>query len=441
MWAKNNKTIASTKFDINIDEKETVQMKKLRLTKEYLSRLKDRPIDNIEEGIHNLSGSENDVDAVENDYISKKIEDDLMKKSGLQQRLLAKKINFNYIASTSYMERTKGIITCFVVSNDNNFLFVGYKSGKIKKILLSDFSINGMISCNKVSKHENPFVPRGHVLALALTSDSKYLASSNEDCLIHIWDGNSLKLIKSLDLHQGYITSLSFRVGSYTLYSGSTDKSIKIWSINNEQVSYVDSLFGHEDSIADMSCLHRERLVSTGGIDKSVRYWKIPEASQLVFQHSSNQECVKLIDETNFISTTDDGTLLKWRTSNKQPQFTLANAHNGCSFPNIENIQSSEIVESSNMNTKYWITSLAVLPFSDICASGSHDGYVKIWSVSNELKLLSCIKLSGVIVSLLFIRDGQYLLIGVSRETKLGRWITVPKQLIQEGIHQIKLFD
>lgn len=40
------------------------------------------------------------------------------------------------------------------------------------------------------------------------------------------------------------MTSLAFRDGTHELYSGSLDRSIKLWSLDD--MAYVDTLFGHQ---------------------------------------------------------------------------------------------------------------------------------------------------------------------------------------------------
>ena len=41
--------------------------------------------------------------------------------------------------------------------------------------------------------------------------------------------------------------------------------------------------FGHQDSVASIDCLLRERPITAGMNDGTVRVWKVAEESQLVF--------------------------------------------------------------------------------------------------------------------------------------------------------------
>lgn len=69
-----------------------------------------------------------------------------------------------------------------------------------------------------------------------------------------------------------------------------------------------NSSYGHQSGITSIDALSRERCVTSGGADQSVRIWKITESSQLLFNgHGGNIETVKLINEENFLSSSDNG--------------------------------------------------------------------------------------------------------------------------------------
>lgn len=46
----------------------------------------------------------------------------------------------------------------------------------------------------------------GHILALAVSSDGKYLASGGRDRTLYVWDSESLTLIKALKSHRDTIS-------------------------------------------------------------------------------------------------------------------------------------------------------------------------------------------------------------------------------------------
>lgn len=94
------------------------------------------------------------------------------------------------------------------------------------------------------------------VLAVAVTSDNKYVVSSGRDKLIHIYDTRVKEEIKTLSGHRDAVTSLTFKSSSssvgdgassssnYTLFSGSLDRCIKHWDLS--EMGYIETLFGHQ---------------------------------------------------------------------------------------------------------------------------------------------------------------------------------------------------
>ena len=48
-----------------------------------------------------------------------------------------------------------------------------------------------------------------------------------------------------------------------------------MWNV--DELSYMETLFGHQGSISDIDAGFRERCVSAGGRDMTVRVWKIVE--------------------------------------------------------------------------------------------------------------------------------------------------------------------
>ena len=126
------------------------------------------------------------------------------------------------------------------------------------------------------------------------------------------------------------------------MFSASHDRTVKTFDLSS--LSYVETLFGHQDVISSVDALRGETAISAGGRDKTVRYWKIVDESQLVFRGGGRSkirdvlegagvddeevandaeiivkkqrdlkfvegslDCVAMIDETNFLSGGDSG--------------------------------------------------------------------------------------------------------------------------------------
>jgi ribosomal RNA-processing protein 9 len=167
--------------------------------------------------------------------------------------------------------------------------------------------------------------------------------------------------------------------------------------------------FGHQNAVTSIDALYKERVLTAGGCDGTLRIWKIVEESQLVFNggHKGSVDLVKFINEESFLSCGDDGSLCVWNASKKRPVTELKLTH------------------GSSGGTANWITSIATLINTDLIASGSYDGFIRIWKLNKnnrEIVLKFEIPVTGFVNSLQFTNNGDFLIAGIGQEHRLGRW-------------------
>lgn len=292
--------------------------------------------------------------------------------------------------------------------------------------------------------------------SLAVSSDGKIVVSGGADRRIGVWSitspsasdddpanastGPSAKWVKALYGHKDSITGLKFRMGTHELYSASLDRTIKLFDV--DQLSYIETLFGHQESITSLDALRGEFALTSGGRDRTARWWKVREESQLVFRGGAKSkmrdaveggdllgggegedgrkvrgdrggsivegslECVAMIDEGHFLTGGDSGAISLWSLGKKKPNFSRAATHGFESTPRSSH--TAELVQptspsSDDILTPRWITSLAVLPYSDLFASGSWDGSIRLWQLDFRLrsfKPLGEVKVCGFVNSL-----------------------------------------
>ncbi|XP_018565551.1 U3 small nucleolar RNA-interacting protein 2 [Anoplophora glabripennis] len=379
------------------DENETAQEKKLRLAKVYLEEIEKEEKARLES------------EEVDQSLISKRLKEDYLKEAGKLRLTVAdkfKNVDTNNIKILKCREQTNSI-TCMCITSDDKYVFVGSKNGVVIKYSIHENKKVGSIPFVKDSS--DVVGHSSQILSVAVSTDNKYLTTSDESSDIFIWDLSTLKFIKKLTGHKKGIFGLCFKKDSHTLYSCSKDRSVKVWNL--DEMAYVETLFGHQGVVTSIDTLYRDRVVTSGGRD--LRIWKITEETQLIFNgHVGNIDNVKLINEENFISGGDDGQLCVWSIMRKKPLCVIQNAHG---------------VSSINQQPN-WISSIAPLLNTDLVASGSNDGFVKLWKLENNFKFASPlmkIPVEGFINSLGFTSDGSKLIVAVSKEHKLGRWTTI----------------
>ena len=121
--------------------------------------------------------------------------------------------------------------------------------------------------------------------------------------------------LRSFPGHKDAVTALAFRDGTHQLFSGSLDRSVKMWSL--EDMAYVDTLFGHQAEVLSLDAARNERALSCGA-DRTCRVWKIPEESQLVFRgHCLTMECARYVAGGDWVSGSADGGVQLWAAAKK----------------------------------------------------------------------------------------------------------------------------
>ncbi|RXG53752.1 U3 small nucleolar RNA-interacting protein 2 [Armadillidium vulgare] len=275
-----------------------------------------------------------------------------------------------------------------------------------------------VISRNKESNNNIDKGHRTHILSLAVSTDGKFLASGDCDGIINIWEAESLKHLRTFTKHRGAVSGLCFRKGSHTLYSCSHDRMVMIWNL--DVMAFADNLGGHQDAITGIDSLYRESCITCGGRDEMVIVYVIIEEKQLRFSaFQSSIDGVKLINERNFCYIWSKWpnqkkkrcSLALWTTLKKKPHSVIQAAHG----KNPEN------------NEPFWLTSVASLVNTDVIASGSLDGFVRLWKVDHsrrKLEEMFSIPVKGVVNGLEFTPSGTHLIAAVGQEHKLGRWFT-----------------
>uniref|UniRef100_A0A8D8V4Z4 U3 small nucleolar RNA-interacting protein 2 n=1 Tax=Cacopsylla melanoneura TaxID=428564 RepID=A0A8D8V4Z4_9HEMI len=371
----------------DVEEDLTEQERKVQLAKKYLEEIE-------------LVEKEK-LNDIKDNHVLKKLELVVLEQDGKLRVNIADELENASVTCSKFSGKPhRSSITCIAVTSDSKHVYSACKNGIIIKWLLETKSK----VCSRTGKKSYP-----SILTLAVSPDNRVVASGDAQCNIQLWSP-CLEIQHTFSGHKAAVTGLAFSFECDTLFSSSNDRSIKVWNI--EDYAYVETLFGHQSSITSLDILSKNRVISSGGTDKSIRVWKIQEESQLVFNgHSRGIDMVKRVNDQQFVSCGEDGTLSLWSILKKVPTHTIPVAHG----------------YDSSSTEPNWITSVACLPNSDLVASGSYDGSVKLWKITPKrtFEFLLNIPLPGVINSLVFTCDQKHLIAGIGTEHKFGRWKTI----------------
>ncbi|KAG8230494.1 hypothetical protein J437_LFUL013536 [Ladona fulva] len=392
------------------DAEETAQEKRLKLAKKYL------------EEIEKEEKQRSESSEIAKDAIAHRLKEDNLQLAGKLRRNVAdqyvgfKSDGINFFRCKDH----KLSITCLVVSSDDLSMFSGSKDGVIVKWSISE---RKRLLCAPSRSDRKKNKSEGTVNCLALSSDDKFLASGDDCKRVRIWNPDNLELLQTFTSHREAVTGVAFRMNSHQLFSVSKDRTVKLWSIDD--MCYVETMYGHMSGITSVDAMTQERAITSGGHDNTIRLWQVVQETQLVFKgHTGTIEVVKFINEGSFVSCGDDGQLCLWTLSKKKPLFTVLEAH-------------GKQVINDEPN---WISSIGALVNTDLIVSGSSDNAVKLWKCDVSSKCLTKvleIPVAGFANAIQFTRNGDFLLVGVGQEHRLGRWSRLPEA--KNGIFLIPL--
>ena len=395
--------------------------KRIRLAEQYLA--------NTQKEVLELGGFDAaDVDAeLMRERMGERLKEDTAESKGKLYRFIADEFDWSGAQHDQFRTDTKGVNGVAIAGR---FVYTVTSDRALVKWEIPDLETSSEDTSNNKKTSRKPkklaftrgskYAKEHHtkdILCVAASQDGKFVATGGADNRLIIWDANTLKVLRIFsgqnrdNGHRDSVISLVFRRGTNQLFSSSKDRTVKIWSL--DELAYIETLFGHQDEVLDVSALASETCVTVGARDRTARFWKVVEESQLVFRgggpdrkpkrggdyedgvkphYEGSMERVACIDDETFVTGADNGSLSLWNIHKKKPVFTHPLAH-GLEPPTPIEERSAEIDVTQSMDAEgpmilepqpRWITALKAIPFSDVFVTGSWDGHVRAWRISSD---------------------------------------------------------
>jgi WD40 repeat protein len=205
------------------------------------------------------------------------------------------------------------------------------------------------------------------IYSLAISPDGKTLVSGGHK--IKLWDLDTGEALGTLVGHKKWVYSLAISADAQTLASSGGDKTVKIWDLNSQVQSVLNSstlrsqqlplrtLTGHSDWVRAVAISPDGQILASGSDDNTIKLWHLHTGKLLRTLAGHSDWVLSLAispDGQTLISGSRDNTIKLWH------------------------LESGELLRTLSEHKK-WVYSLAVSPDGYTLASGSEDKTIKIW--------------------------------------------------------------
>lgn len=262
--------------------------------------------------------------------------------------------------------------------------------------------------------------------SVAVSSDGKWIAIGDESGKINLYDGATGQLSKTLGGHTAAVTAVEFTADNAQLYSGSSDKTVRIWNLaDGAGIARIDT----PAEITALRLINKGAQFATGGSDNIVRLWNAPVApleALVKVQLSSNVIAVSP-DRKYAAAAAPDGKIAIYDLSTAGKSGELAGHAGGTTYVAFNSAGNRLVSIGADKKASVWdvagyklvasvtpeagtATVAAVNAAGNQLVVGADDGSLRTWKLEGEMATIDPMKIGDHakrITAILFANDGS----------------------------------
>lgn len=380
------------------------------------------PSGHIKDGLHVATAGENGIIRIWDIEKPKEIyqqSNSLISKSKEEGGLAILKLLFNASRKQFGVVSAEHAIILHDIKTFNCFKqFVGFSDEILDITMLgeNDSHIVVATNSNDIKLYENHTMNckllRGHtdlVLAVSKSNNSNLFVSGSKDHSIRLWllENDNVSCVAVGQRHTGSVTSLAFsQTATQFIVSASQDTCIKLWTVANEKdLSCSHTVIAHQKDINCVAVAPNDKIIASASQDKTAKLWtnELKEIGVLR-GHKRGVWCVTFSPTDQVVMTSSaDCTIKLW------------------SIADLSCLKTIQSHESSVTKTEFISNGMQIL-------SAGSDGLIKLFNIKTTECLNTFEEHDGKIWSFALAHDESGFISG-GTDSQLIKWKDVTDEL------------
>ena len=296
------------------------------------------------------------------------------------------------------------------------------------------------------------------VTGLAATPDGKYGVSISEDGQLKTWFINNQEVTNTFEAYRKSSSSLNSFLSlvispdGKRAIVGCSDKRIYVYPIDHlPQKTHLKVLHGHVGEVTGLVVVNDNDTLFSCSTDGTIRKWSIDRGDELNIMYASEYPltCLalsysgvyvysgdssgqfKVFNSTRFTQTHSQQLSTRGLTSiqlTKDDTLAVLSSKDG--KLHIYNLESHHLVYSITLHDSP-ITALALSTCNKYVYSGSEDSLIKIWNVQEQFEEFQ-IKAHSESVTCLHVNQVNGLILSGSKDETINLWVSKDKYLVKK---------